>query len=627
MPPVPEDDLSSLQKARERLYKPGPLVDTPHGLTEEETKEFPHDWKEEILRHSQTKAKRHIRVATLFFFSALGFFIIAIAIATYVFSVGGNTVSVDKIAVSVRGSTTIASGDVVPLSITVSNNNAVSIQNASIDIAFPDGTRDATDVTQSYPRYSENLGTLKSGETVTRSIRVVLFGGSGQTLTLPVNVSYSAEGSSAVFVKKEAYPVVISTTPLSLSVDALSEIVSGQPFTLTLTVRSNVTVPLTNVVVQGTLPFGFSVTGSSGSFTNSSFILGNLAPGAKKTVTLTGILLGQQQEQRTFRFVVGTAKSSGDQTPALTYMSVDTPVTIAAPFINTNLSINGDSSSNLTLTSGAYENVSLSYTNTLGTNITNATISVTLSGGAVDYNSIQTTNGFYRSSDHTVLFSRDTDPSLAQLSPGASGIGTFSFSTLPPNSSITAPSISLTTSVSGTRVGESNVPENVTASNTRTFKVVSAVTLSATALYSSGVFPPKGPLPPRVDQATTYTIVWKVQNQGSSVAGGLVKTILPSYVTYTNQTNGTGSFNYDDTSRTVSWNTGDLLQGATAQGAFQVSLTPSSSQRGSAPQLTGPASFTGFDRFAGVGISASADPVTTGTIGDPGYVSTNAVVQ
>ncbi|MCR4275840.1 MAG: hypothetical protein NUV90_00420, partial [Candidatus Parcubacteria bacterium] len=71
----------------------------------------------------------------------------------------------------------------------------------------------------------------------------------------------------------------------------------------------------------------------------------------------------------------------------------------------------------------------------------------------------------------------------------------------------------------------------------------------------------------------------------------------------------------------------DLAQGGSAQGTFQVSLTPSTSQKGLAPALTGPVSFSGYDRFAGVQISATADPVTTETKGDPGYVSTNAVVQ
>lgn len=627
MPPSSEDDTSSLEKARERLYGQRAERNTSPMPTVSETRELPHTWKETILPPSLVGGKRHVRLASIFFTVAVFFFLISLGIAGYIFSVGGNSVSVDKVVLDVQGPTTIAGGDTVPLSLTVTNKNAIAIENATIDITFPTGTRNATNILQAYPRYTENLGTLASGASVTRSIKAIVFGGVGQTLTLPASLSYTAAGSNAVFVKKSSYMVAVSTTPLSVSVDTLSEVVSGKPFSFSLTVRSNATVPLDNVVLTGLFPFGFMVTSSSLPLNNSSFLLGTLKPGASKTITLTGALTGQNNEQRVFHFTLGTAKTSQDQTLAITYMSQDAAVTITAPFISTTLALNGDTSPNVIVTPNAHQSVTLSYTNTLSTNVTNATVAVTISGTAVDYNSIQTTNGFYRSSDHTILFSRDTDPSLAQLAPGASGVGTFTFSTLPANSLASAPTITFTTSVSGTRVGQSNVPEEVTASATQTAKVATVVALLASALHSSGPLSTGGPIPPQVGQATTYTIMWSARNQGSAIAGGTMRAPLPSYVSYVSKTSGAGSFSYDDKSRTVLWNTGDLAQGANPQGAFQVSLIPSTSQKGNVPQLTGVTSFSGYDRFAGVQVTATVDPVTTETKGDPGYSPMNAVVQ
>ena len=90
---------------------------------------------------------------------------------------------------------------------------------------------------------------------------------------------------------------------------------------------------------------------------------------------------------------------------------------------------------------------------------------------------------------------------------------------------------------------------------------------------------------------------------------------------------GTGSFSYDSVSRTVSWNIGDIAKGGKTQGAFQISITPSTSQSGTAPLLTGALSFSGYDRFAGVQISASADPSSTETPQDAGYTGEKAIVQ
>ena len=77
----------------------------------------------------------------------------------------------------------------------------------------------------------------------------------------------------------------------------------------------------------------------------------------------------------------------------------------------------------------------------------------------------------------------------------------------------------------------------------------------------------------------------------------------------------------------MTWETGDLAQSANVRGIFQVALTPSTSQRGGVVSLTSAASFSGHDRFAGVTVSANADPITTETKGDFGYTPNSAIVQ
>jgi hypothetical protein len=568
-----------------------------------------------------------VRLAGVFFAGAFVFFLVALGIAGYFFYFGGNTVSADKISVDIQGPTTIAGGDTVPLSLTITNKNATPIENATVEIDFPSGTRNAADVLSAYPRYIENLGTIASGATVTRSIQVILFGGAGQALALPVSLSYGAAASNAVFVKKSSYTLAISSTPLSVSVTTIHEVVSGKPFTLTLAVHSNATVPLSNVVLAAAFPFGFSVTSSSLPVNDSSFLIGTLQPNATKTVTITGALLGQDSEQRIFHFTVGTAQTAQNQTLAVTYMSQDATVTIAAPFIATTLSLNGDRSANPVLNAGSFQTVTISYSNKLTTGIQNATVAVTVSGSAIDYASIKTSDGFYRSADHTIIFSPDTDPSLATLAPGASGIGTFTFSTLAVGALPPSPSVSFSVSVSGTPAGQTNITQATNASAAKTAKVTTTVTLSTSSLHNAGSLNNSGPIPPRANQATTYTVIWNAQNAGSAVAGATVTATLPSYVSYTGAAGGTGSFSYDESSRTVSWNIGDLSQGGSATGFFQVSLTPSTSQKGTAPALTRSASFSGYDRFAGVSVSAAGAVVTTATTGDSGYVEANAIVQ
>lgn len=625
MQPPEKDDRGSLERARESLYRANAPAHERPALENRGDHAFPHEWGRRDIAAIVHDGKRQVRLASIFFAGAAIFFLAAVLLASYFFYFGGNSVSTDKVTIDIQGPTTIAGGDTVPLSLTITNRNPTAIENATIEVDFPEGTRSAANVLSPYPRYLENLGTLASGQTISRSVKAVVFGGSGQTLSLPVSVSYGTASSNAVFEKKAVYALSVSSTPLSVTVDSLAETVSGGPVTFTITVRSNATVPLNNVVLAATSPFGFTPTSSSQPLTNSGFFIGTLAPGATKQVTLTGTLAGQDREQRVFHFTVGTSKSAQDQTLAVSYMTQDATITIAAPFITTSLAINGDTSKNIVIAPGNTQNVVLSYTNTLATTVTNATVKVTVAGSGVDYNSIRSGNGFYNSADHSIIFSKDTDPSLGSLAPGASGVGTFSFSTM--QAGVSSPAVSFSIYVSGTRIGQSNVPEEVVTSAVKSVRVATAIGFSTQTSHALDPFGPTGPIPPKADQPTSYIVMWNVQNKGSAIAGGTVTATLPTYVSYTGKSSGAGSFAYDSASHTVTWSMGDLAQGSNAQGEFQVMLTPSISQQGGAVQLTSPASFAGYDRFAGAQVTSSAPAATTETPQDPGYTPGNGTVQ
>lgn len=627
MPPPTEDEPGALEAARERLYRPEAPPATERSALARAARLLPHAWRGVSLPATPPQVTdRHMRAARAFFIGAAAFFALALALAGYFLYVGGNNVSVNNIVIAVQGPSTIAGGDTVPLAIAITNRNPVDIENAVFEADFPPGTRDAANVLAPLTHYTEDLGTVRSGETVTRAVKAVVFGSADTALSIPLSLSYGTKGSSATFVKKTSYPIAISSTPLSLSVDTTAETVAGKPLTLTLQVRSNATVPLDRVVVEAAYPTGFTLTSSSVPASGADIPLGTLDPGESRTITLTGILDGQDGERRTFHFSVGTA-GEGAAALAVPYMTQEAAVAITAPFIETALTLNGAPLARATLAPAAAQSVMISYTNTLATALADATIAVTLSGSAVDYASIRATNGFYDSASRTVRFDKGTDVSLASLAPGASGVGAFSFSTVPAASFTAAPSVTFSVSVSGTREGQSRVPELVSASKVETIKAATAVELSAASLHAAGPFSNIGPVPPIPEQATTYTIEWRAANGGSAVAGAAVSATLPSYVEYAGTTSGAGAFSYDPKSRTVTWTIGDIAQGRAVTADFQISFIPSTSQRGQTPALTGAASFTSYDRFAGVSVRSSADPVTTETAGDPGYVPDKAVVQ
>jgi hypothetical protein len=159
----------------------------------------------------------------------------------------------------------------------------------------------------------------------------------------------------------------------------------------------------------------------------------------------------------------------------------------------------------------------------------------------------------------------------------------------------------------------------------------SNTSVTAQTLHFEGPFSNSGPVPPRAEDETSYTIVWTVRNSSNAIANAAVAANLPPYVRFISAASGSG-ITYDDASRTVRWNLGDITAGAgytlpERQAAFQVAFTPSSSQIGDAPPLTGAAVLTGQDRFAQVPVQASAEAPTTRLTGDGDFEPGMEIVE
>ncbi len=99
---------------------------------------------------------------------------------------------------------------------------------------------------------------------------------------------------------------------------------------------------------------------------------------------------------------------------------------------------------------------------------------------------------------------------------------------------------------------------------------------------------------------------------------------LPSYIRYVQ---GDSSISYNESTREVTWILGDFSPASEKTAAFQVSLLPSASQRGTSPVLVSAATLTGFDRFVQQDIETSAPQVNTAITKDPAYSSGKGTVS
>jgi hypothetical protein len=191
----------------------------------------------------------------------------------------------------------------------------------------------------------------------------------------------------------------------------------------------------------------------------------------------------------------------------------------------------------------------------------------------------------------------------------------------------------LSISVSGQRTSESNVPQSLSESVSRSVKVASSVALSAEALYTTGPFINTGPFPPKSQATTTYTIVWTVSNSSSAVSGASVSATLPENVAWMGAVNPSSeNVQYDSGSRTVTWSAGTLAAylGQNGQSprqvAFQVALQPSITDVGNPLTLVNPATLSATDNFTGITVYGAWGALTTRISTDPGFQSGDDLV-
>lgn len=550
---------------------------------------------------------------------AIVFFVVALALSSSFLFFGQNTISGNNIAVEVQAPFAIGGGEDLALTASIENRNAVPVESATLIVEYPPGTQETAMPGKELFRERVSLGSIKPGEVLTVPVTAKIFGEENEEKTIMVSVEYRVEGSNATFFK-EADPikVKISSSPVVLSIDGVSEISSGQEVTLTLTVASNSSAPIEHLLIQGEYPFGFDFSESNPKAVKGQNVwtIGSLAPGEKEKITIRGVMVGGKAEERSFNFSAGVPNERDRFSLASVLTTISTDVELTDPFVGLVVTLNGSKEKTVSVAQDETVTVSIDFSNTLSDTIYDGTIKAVLSGNGLDSSNISTSQGFYDSSANTVTWDKRTTPKLATLEPGDDQTVSFIIRGANLDAERT-PQVSFDVSVTGRRVSEDRVPQELTNIESRTLRFQSVTALSSHGLYSTGPFQNTGPMPLRAESSTQYTIMLNAKNGSNELADAAATMTLPSYVTWQDVVSGGAVVTYNSNTREVTWAIGNLDANGANNAAFQVSILPSVSQVGSAPVLVSEQHLKATDRFTGSVVRATAPPVTTHIPEDP----------
>ena len=598
----------------------------------------PEDLPLEAMLRPQRKKKSYsvlkltLLTAAVFFVGAILFF------GYYLFFGGASSISARNIDIAITGPTHIAGGEPINLQVTITNHNREPLEEAELVVAYPPGTRlDPASCSESSCRIA--LGIIEPGNSAAIKLPAVYQGTAGQRANVRVDVEYRLGGSVSTFVASSDYAFVFASSPLSISVEGNTETVSGQPMQLTLTVLSNASQPVPDVLLSATYPFGFRESSVEPQpVSKGLWNLGTLNPGDKRQIVINGTLSGETGDNRVFQFKAG-GRTSATSTGIDTALSeTRLPITIARPFLNLYLTVNNASEPKaVAVTPGSTVQVSVTYKNNLSTSIENAVVVARLSGITIEGTNVRSDNGFYRSTDNAVLWDKTTtNGQLSHLDSGATGRLAFSFE-VPPTESLAGlqnPTLVISVNAAGERLGETGVPENLHSTAQQKVAIASDLHMRAHGLYFTNPFGVTGNMPPVAGIETAYAIVFSITNTTNAITGARVTAQLPPYVRLigNHYLPASEKVTFNGNTGAFTWDAGDIAAGAGTNGAvarqvvIEVGFTPSTSQIGTQPALLQTIKLTGADSLTGEDISRTADNITTNISGDPGFSSVNATV-
>lgn len=512
-----------------------------------------------------------------------------------------------EIELRLDGPSAVISGVPQTLTLHYKNQDRAPVGLVRLTLRVPEGLliKEVSPASDEEGRLAWNIGTLPSKEGGTLEMRVVPYGVAGTTLSIQALASYKPANFNAEFQSTANYDLAIREAGIEAVLEAPTAISVGQEIAATVRYvnRTDETFEGVRAVLDHTSPF--ALTSSQPKDDKGVWTLGTLEAGKEGALELKGVFLSAAQGQTpmTVRF----EKAEGSKTYALGEAS--STIDVAPTPLAVELLLNNTTDVRW-VRLGDELGFRVKLTNNGTDTIPDARAQVTLTSPLLDLSSIKAEDG--KVEGNVVRF--PNDGALA-IEAGKLRELTFSVRVMPTASPTVSPTVDAQAEVA---IGEARIK-----SNPIQVFVVSNLAVASEARYFAATGQPigGGPLPPKVGEATTYELRWRVRNTFHDLANVVVTATLPEGVSWLNRTRadtGLGTISFNAATREVRWAIPRLpITTSEASVTFEVSATPKENQRGQLMLLLGVTRAEAQDVITGVTFSSDAPSLSSALDADP----------
>jgi len=513
-----------------------------------------------------------------------------------------STFSKEILKLEILGPDTAKIGDEIEYTVEYKNNGNFVLEQAKLTFVLPDNSLAEDGKTI----FAKNLNDIYPGDQESVKIKARLLGKDGDLKTAKASLSYVPKNITATYESDTTFITKVDSAPITLDFDLPTKVERGKSLQYSINYFSNVDYPLENLSIKVDPTPGFDfVSSDPASLDKSEWKLQTLNKAQGGRISITGKVSADTNQNLTFAASLGMWQNGN----FIVMKHSSVTVQVIQPLLFISQQVNGSSS--YIASPGETLHYQIFFRNIGSTSFDNLFMVTKLDSTALDMSTIQADGGGQaQPDDNMIVWDQSQVAQLRHLDVQQQGEVDFDVKV---KSDWSPSAADANNTVISDEVNISQITQKFT------IKVSSGLTISQKGFYKSSDITNSGPIPPKVGQATTYTINWEIKNYFSDAKNVKIKATLPQNVSLTGQISPQGelsNFSFDSTSREIVWSAGDIPAGAGVTGdkkilSFQVSLTPDSSQKGSVAPLIDQAQISGENQFTNTTITSHDSGIDT----------------
>lgn len=521
----------------------------------------------------------------------------------------------DKLELKIEAIDKITSGDQVLYRIVYHNKSQTLLKDLEMTFYFPDGSL----IESGQTMQSVHLADLGPGQQNSIEFKAVLVGNKGEFKKARAVLSFQPANVSSRLQKEVQATIEIFHQPLILDIELPERISRNQPFNFSIECLNTSEVDFFSLAIKLSIPAEFEIVSSQPLFDdpeNNLWLLSSFGGGEKFKINLQAKTSKEEGEMISLKTQIGRWQDGRFDiyTETIEKTQITQPALLIKQTIN-------DSKKEYIASPGQILNFKLHYQNTTDIAISGIVIKAKFEGRLFDFESLSAQDSFFDRASQTITWNSRSKDELTLL--GASEDGEIKFS-IKLNSDLPIRNFSDQNFMVSSQVtcDSEKIPFDlrnlpILGEDKTEVKIRTNLTLEAKGYYRDSPIANTGPIPPKPNEKTTYTIVWQSMNLANDVENLEVRAKLPGHVTWENIISPTSEdLGYNSLTGEVVWRVDKLLANTgilrpVRQAAFQVSITPADNHVGQTLTLLGQSRAQGLDSFTQEEVSDDDDSINT----------------